>query len=438
MNGECETTAAAAEDLAREGARFAAVLASRRSEKLLRLFNFLLKQSRQGHRPGEAEVATAVWGAPVSGEGASGPNVRIYVSRLRKMLNQYYETRPGPRLVIPKGEYGVALVGATQSEEQEQGRGVSGPVSLFKKGRGKAISFLAALVSLNLILGGTFWMTNRSILVGPDSLLFWDSITPARFPTVIAIGDHFLYGRRHGGGVEEIVRDFAIRDREAFRQRKMAPGKHESDIVDLDLSYVSSNSVFALRSLMVATGSISLDGSSIRLLAASGLDPGVFRGNDIVYTGPLDGLGPLIGLAFTRASMFTLSADGQQLTDRTSGRTYRSSVSTDAGKDIPLGDYGYIASLPGPSGNHILIVSGLGDAGVAQMADLVASKTGLAELAKRIGSRSGSFEALYQVRAMYSQSYGRRLIAARAINDQDIWDIPIQGAAASGAFRRLP
>jgi len=89
---------------------------------------------------------------------------------------------------------------------------------------------------------------------------------------------------------------------------------------------------------------------------------------------------------------------------------------------IPRRDYGYIASLPGPSGNHILIISGTGDAGTVQMAGLAASRSDLEQLGKRLGEKAGAFEALYQVRAMYSQNYGSKLLIMRAIKPRSEWD----------------
>lgn len=443
MNGEQGAELSASEDLIQEGARVALVLATRRSEKLLRLFHFLLEQSQQGNRPGEAEVAAAVREEPESGNEPSGSSARVYISRLRKMLDQYYATRPGPRLVIPRGEYRIELVDSVQhvSAPAEGTATDFQPISsYFQKAKRKASGklILAAAITVNLIVAGAFWITGVHDASDLGKSRFWQSVASGRYPTIIVVGDHFLFGERRNGQVDDIVRDFAIRNREAFRKHEIAHRNQVDDFVDLDLNYISSNIVFALRSLLVATEGLNFRQPAVSVVPASQLDPSIFKNNNIIYAGALDGLGRLIGDPLSRASTFVLSTNGQQLIDTKSHRIYRSDLAMDADTDIPLRDYGYIVSLPGPSGNRILILSGLGDAGIAQMADLATSKAGLAELASQIGGQGDSFEALYQVRAMYSQSYGRKLITARAISDQGIWDGPVQREIAAASSTSAP
>ena len=87
--------------------------------------------------------------------------------------------------------------------------------------------------------------------------------------------------------------------------------------------------------------------------------------------------------------------------------------------------------VPGPSGNHILIISGTGDPGTVQMADLVGNRGMLEQLRKKLGDNVKEFEALYQVRRMYSQNYGSTLLIARPLRHQGAWDT----SAASPAPR---
>jgi len=90
---------------------------------------------------------------------------------------------------------------------------------------------------------------------------------------------------------------------------------------------------------------------------------------------------------------------------------------------IPRRDYGYIASFPGPSGKQILVLSGTGEAGVMQMVNLATNDpVRLRELGQRIGGKFGSFEALYQVRTMFSQSYQSTLLSAHPIDMSKVWD----------------
>ena len=81
-----------------------------RSQALLRLFDFLADPVRRGRTLTEAEVAQDVFGRGV--DLAGDASVRVYVHRLRRKLEQFYDG-PGAgeprRLTIPVGEYRLDL-----------------------------------------------------------------------------------------------------------------------------------------------------------------------------------------------------------------------------------------------------------------------------------------------------------------------------------------
>lgn len=95
--------------LAEEGRRVRSFIASNRSDTLLRLFDFLLQQSIGGRRPREAEIAEEVFQEGSSEPGHQGSRVRVGVYRLRKKLDLFYVDKPGARLTIRQGEYGLVL-----------------------------------------------------------------------------------------------------------------------------------------------------------------------------------------------------------------------------------------------------------------------------------------------------------------------------------------
>ena len=92
-----------------ETARFREILAKGRSATQLALFDLLVERSRDPRSPKEIEVALALFGSVATHDAGSDSGVRVYVHRLRKRIDEYYLARTGPRLVIPKGEYRIAL-----------------------------------------------------------------------------------------------------------------------------------------------------------------------------------------------------------------------------------------------------------------------------------------------------------------------------------------
>lgn len=403
-----------------------------RSAVLLSLFDYLLEQSRLGGRLREADIAEAILGGEPPGVTGAGSSVRFYMFRLRKKLDQYYAARPGPRIVIPRGEFAMVLAdpGANGEASGDPSPSVAPPPAHRRAaGRLGWKSAMAALLVINALVAALVWLTGRAPTASLAQTAFWRPVATDHRPITIVVGDYFLYGEKRGGNVEAIVRDLAVATPEELHRRAIGDRGYADRAVDLGLAYVSSNTVYSLRSLWIALHGLRADRqAAISLVPASQLDPDILKMSDIIYVGPLDGLGQLLANPLSRASNFALPRHTPDLVDKTSGRRYRSDFAVNAGPRIPRRDYGYVASLQGPAGNSILIISGAGDAGIGQMADLVSNKAALAELEARIGPHPAAFEALYQVRAMYSQSYGRNLITARKIGDQGIWDTPAESS----------
>ena len=91
------------------------------------------------------------------------------------------------------------------------------------------------------------------------------------------------------------------------------------------------------------------------------------------------------------------------------------------GDNTPQSDFGYIASLPGPAGNRVLVIAGTRDAAVAQMAEMVSDPAQVAALSRRV-SRGGYFEALFQVRSIGNTNLSGSLLIARPLRATNIWN----------------
>ena len=162
---------------------------------------------------------------------------------------------------------------------------------------------------------------------------------------------------------------------------------------------------------------------SSRPVTTSELNPDMLSSSGIIYLGALDAISPLLSNPLFQASKFRCGTTCYELIDTLSGRRFLSdSPYLLDDRIVPRRDYGYVASYPGPSGNQILILSGTGDAGAAQMANVVMDAKMVEELRQRLGGNLRSFEALYQVRTMFNRSYGSRLLIARPIDSQRMWD----------------
>jgi hypothetical protein len=422
MDSSTEHNIATERALIDEGGRFREMLVSKRSDTLLRLFDFLLEQSAEGLQPKETEIANAIFADMPASSGGQG-GIRVYVYRLRKKLDEYYAGKSGVRLAIPRGEYCIVLTNpvagtADASETAEPGR-----LRALLRGN-MLLGMVAVFVIANIAAAWFFWgELGKSSSPLADSV-FWRPVAADNKSQTIVLGDHFLFGERGGPGLPtKIIRDLSIASPEDFRMRAAGNPDRKEDLVDLDLHFVTSNVAFALHSIWSAIYDVyGYDPENVDVILASNLNPDILKSSNLIYVGPLDGLGKLLRNPLFEASGFKIGSRTNELVDKSSGKDFVSDGNIPADNQIPRRDYGYIASFPGPANNHILIISGSGDQGTVQMADLVSDKIKLKQLQDKLGNKTRGFEALYQVRTMYSQNYGSTLLIARPIDYRGVWD----------------
>jgi hypothetical protein len=119
--------------------------------------------------------------------------------------------------------------------------------------------------------------------------------------------------------------------------------------------------------------------------------------NDIIYVGPLSGLGPLFGFYEAR-SRYRYNAADSTLTDVDAHKSFSPQGVLSAERV----DYALAAKFVGPNGNHIMVfTSGVRNAGLLQVVRTVTSPDGLDRLEKGLRAKPGalpdSFEALLTV-----------------------------------------
>jgi hypothetical protein len=403
--------------LADQGRYVRSFIASNRSDTLLRLFDFLLQRSIEGQPPREMEIAEEIFGHGTADSGSLGSRARVAIYRLRKKLDLYYADKPGARLVIPQGEYGFIIQSPDAPCANEKTLAESPPrAPHFSRAMWAAAS---ALLLANLSLAWSHFGGAIGVSDTAAGSTLWQPFATANEPSVVVAGDYFMFvNARNNNADEEVMQDLSIDSVDAFYEYMTTTPEARGKVRNEDLYAVSSNLLGPISRLWSY-----LQNSNLVAETSSGLDPDMMESSNIIYVGALDALTPLLSNPLSQASQFRCGATCYELIDKPSGRRFLSDSPYLLGeRTIPRRDYGYIASYPGPSGKQILIISGTGDAGVSQMVGVVTDADRLEELRKWIGGDFASFEALYQVRTMFNQSYGSALVMARPINTDRIWD----------------
>lgn len=394
-----------------------------RSRSLNNLFDYILERTLRGETTREIDVATEVLGRPAT-DILVDASARVYVHRLRKKIDDFY-SGPGleeqDRLALPKGEYRFALSpnrpGATDEETAE----VTPEMRRLKRHHwviallllaGPAIGFAVGAVVMNQPA-----FTSEQAEVRKSAL--WSPLIDSNRPLAIVPGDYYIFGERDAPGAEpaRLVREFTINSREELDEVMMFDPKLRDRYVDLDLHYLPVTTATALKSITALVGSRKLDQRATQLVASSDLSPTQLKSNDLVYVGLLSGLGLLQQAVFSN-SRFGFGGSFDEIIDTKTGKIYISEPPRDS--QTPRRNFAYIASLPGPNGNRLLIVAGTRDAGLLEAVAMATSSAGAAQLSNV--SKDGYFEALYAVDGMGAENLKGTLIAAEPRSPSGIWE----------------
>jgi hypothetical protein len=390
-----------------------------RSEPLIRLFDFLLERSLAGRVPKEIEIAQEVFGKTTDFDVMQDASVRVYIHRLRRKLGDHYTRHPGnlDRLSIPLGEYRLVLAFPADEAEPAGPQDIAGPGSTRRIGRLWPIVLAFALLN---VLAWVYFIGRPPAEAGALMSNLWKPIVETRRPTLVALGDYYIFGDAPDGlTVTRLVRDFAINSQEQLDAYLLLNPDKFGRYVDVNLHYLPVSVGPALRSLLpIVNAAAKPSGLRPQIGNMSDMALDISKNVNIVYVGFLSGLGQLQGPLF-RASGFKIGANYDELVDKASGRRFKSDWGIVADGKMPQRDYGYIASLPGPSGNRILIIAGTRDPAVAQMAEVAADPRQLAAIDAKAGGNA--FEALFEVRTLGNLNLGSSLVLARNIHADKVW-----------------
>jgi hypothetical protein len=390
-----------------------------------RLFDFLLEQSLAGRSPKEVEVAREVFGKDARFDISQDASVRVYIHRLRRKLDEVYRDSSGDRLIIPRGEYRLAIAAAEAAAIVPPDAEIipedAVPAAPPRRRLQVGIALLVALAA-GIAIGAGLWAWTRP-QSAPDraaAASFWKRMAIGTRPTFVVTGDYYIFGEAPDAGqVTRLVREFSVNSRGDLDRYLMAHPEEYNRYVDLDLHYLPTSAGSALRDLLPVANRAVGGAAMPRVVPMSRLTPELLKSANIVYVGFLSALGLLRDPLF-EASGFDVGASYDELVDRATGKRYMSDWEEIADNRTPHRDFAYLASFPGPSGNRILIVAGTRDPAVMQAAEIAADRGQLDRIAAKAGN-ADAFEALYEVRMMGALNLDSRLVLARPLRTAKLW-----------------
>jgi len=370
-----------------------------RSRSYARLLEFLVECTLEGRTPKEHEIATSVFNRGPDFDPGQDSMVRVYAHHLRQKLDNYYASAgrgEAVRIVVPKGEYRVA-VAPLESDEAPEEPPADEPA------RRRIASWAATAVAAGAALLGTglgWWLAQDRSPPRPVEAVaasaIWSPILDDGTPTLIVVGDYYIFGELDEvGNVDRLIRNFSInssKDLDEYLMFGEDPGRY----IDLDLTYLPRSTAFALGDLLRV---LYTSDKPVRIASMSDLNAADLRENHIVYVGYISALDKLYDFMFEDSGL-AVGETYDEVVERASGKLYVS------GGGMPsvsrnYRDYGLFATFPGPAGNQLMIVAGTRDAGLMQTAYALGNLRhieGLEEAAPEAPPGAPpAFEVLYEV-----------------------------------------
>lgn len=429
QHGESTMTRGDRERLLAAGRHVHAALAGSRSDRLTRLFDYLVEKTIAGESPSEQQIAAEAF-AEESDASGQDANVRVYVHRLRKVLDTAFDDVDGPRLQIPIGEYRLRIEGDEPAPPPVDAAPVAGsrPRRTRRVSNGQRYRMAAAALALVAAIATGWWLMKAEDAPLAETVA-WRSIAESGRPLTVVIGDYYLFGRIDAVTFApelgpQLVWDRDVPTREELIILQIMDPANAGSVVDYGQQFVSGGTIEALSVLRGAMAR--LPGAARRpvtIVPASQLTPEMLASHDIVYVGQLSGMGSLLHDPLEMASRFRFDPGFDGLTDAGGKARFQADNMVLTDERIARRDFAYLASVPGPAENRILVVAGLGDAGVKEAASIAANPEKLARLIGEDARPGEGFEALYRVRTIQSVNVGSKLLLNRPLRSGGIWDL---------------
>jgi hypothetical protein len=392
-----------------------------RSPLMQRLFDFLLDRSITGKAPKEIEVAVDAFGKGADFDVSQDAMVRVYIHKLRRKLEEFYEgpgAREPVRLSIPKGEYRFVAEAVDSPPVEAIPEALPPPPP---PARRKWI--LGALV-VSLIVNAAVLLTAWLRPAGPvDEIAelrqsaLWSPMLHDERTIFVVVGDYYIFGETDDTmEVKRLVREFGINSSQDLDHHLKLHPDLADRYMDLELAYLPTAAAYALRDLMPVLSSAN---KRVRVVTMSQLNPAVIKSADVVYVGYLSGLGMLRDIVFS-GSRLSFGDSYDEIVDQKTQKRYVSQAAAPYRGENKIHDYGYFATFAGPTGNRIVIIAGTRDVAAMHMAEMVTGARTLDELMKSAGP-APAFEALYEVYGMDRLNLDGKRLLTSTLDSTTIW-----------------
>ncbi|NJO03698.1 MAG: hypothetical protein HC880_20305 [Bacteroidia bacterium] len=374
-----------------------------------RLLDYLVESTLRDESPKEYTIGAEVFSRKYK-EGKE-PNIRVYVHNLRKKLDEYYEGEGQVdqlRFRIPKGQYRIEF------KEQKPDEETPLPSTLPPYRR-----YVFALLALCLVIGlgwlGWQFYSATTIPATIGQSLVWRSFLQSNKPTLLVIGDHYMFNAPLHTGRTGASRDFLINsDQDLDAYLKENPDKMNG-IARTSHTYLTKQgpfSLFHLLPLFIQHG----QSPQLRLASETTLDD--LKNQNMVFIGSYKTLGKLSPIA----DRLLFDFDVKNITLRYNDRPSDSVITYqyDPWEKISR-DYALVAFFMSENRQSYIFFLSNHDIGNIATTQYFSNAQKLAAFTEQLSPGSKGFKCLFEVKGM-----GRTDFSLELIRYED-WDTAMEG-----------
>ena len=373
------------------------------------LLKFLVDSTLSNSVPKEFTIAKDVFGKDAN----DNFNVRVYISNLRKKLDEYYQNEGSDdKLVIqiPQGQYSVDFLDKGSFSAKYQS------LNLKKALSNKWLFLLLGIIlTLSVIMLIKYDKKNSNQL---RNNLVWSGFLNGTKPCYIVLGDHYFFtGNFFDEDASLFMRMPVINSDKDFDEFIQEHPDYENIIFKNQRTYLSPQSVSCLHNILPIFCN---SGVETKLRLSSTLNWSDLPNHNFLFIGSYRAIG--IFKEF-------LNKAGLYFDNKTSVLEFNSVDSTyeyHLGKNYLLeDDYVSVLRISTDTGKEVLFFLSSFEIGNDAVTKYFRNEKLVAEFEKKIPKNSsGCFKALFKVSGLYTTTFKTELLHIEPINNKELQKWP--------------